>query len=880
MPNIRLKSSNSLKRKTYFFAVSVVALVAMLAIFSTYSLLTIRDQLADMNESAQDSLFAGELVNKLGVLKAAVHAYVANQKPETLDKIYTSHEEAAAIVDSGNIQNSDRIIEQLGNYKKHFDNLKLGLAKRELLLQDVLDKFGLQTFSNMSEIIKQVDDANPTMIQNLVSAQQHLVTAELMINRFITTANISYAYLAESRFEQASDSLWLVSAFLENSKLQNKLQNIMEGIPEYEFAFDEMVRLTLDSQNILEQDLGSAQEAINTLVSLGWGESSSTVQQISSVSRRSTSQALQFGITIFLVTLILVLSLIFFLRKGTLIPLAQLAATIQRIAKGEFEDAVKFQESPGEVGEIARAIEQYRQNSIELTESQEDLRQSESRLRDFADSAADWFWEMGPDLRFTYLTGEVENICGLKPEELIGKSRDEVHSMGGNIDTSEWKRHRSILGARKAFYQFEVTWQKADGAIRYISLNGRPKFDANGEFSGYRGVGRDITESKITEEALRRSQKMDAVGQLTSGIAHDFNNILGIILGNVSLLQQVLPEDTKSTKRIETIKNATQRAAELTKQLLNYSRQQSNEVTTCNINELITGMEDVIKRSITPQIKVEYRLSGHLWLSEIDSSDFQDALLNLSINARDAMQGSGRLTLATNNRTLDESYCDENPDLTPGQYIHFTVSDSGEGILPKDMEHIFEPFFTTKPQGRGTGLGLSMVFGFVKRSGGQIKAYSKPDIGTTFHIYLPRFVGQEDSESAEIEFDKELPRGQESILIVDDEIDLLEFASYSLQSLGYNVTVASCGAEALDKLNQSSEIDLLFSDVVMPGDISGYQLAERAISINPKMKVLLTSGHTQKAKAHEQLSFDENILGKPYTNQQLAERIRTTLDGR
>jgi len=881
--NMQSKPLSSPMWKANAFAVSIVILVATLAFYSVYTLISLRNHLANVNEYAQDSQFAGELVREMGVLNAAVHIYVANQDSEMLDKIYQSHERAEAIVDSGYILNHDRIEKQLGNYKTNFDNLKSGLNKRATIRRDVLDKFGLQAFNGMSEIIKQMDDANPTMIQNLLSAQQHLVTAELMINRFTISADISYAYLAESRFEQASDSLWLVSAYLEDPELQNRLQRIMEDIPEYEFAFDEMVRLTINSQNILEQDLRAAQEAVNALVSLGWGESSSTVQQVASVSRRAASQALQFGIIIFFVTLILAVSLTFVLRRDTLIPLANLSATIRRIAKGQFREAVEYQDSSGEVGEVAQAVERFRQNSIRLSESQKDLKQSESRLRDFAGSAADWFWEMGPDLRFTYLAGEVEKVTGYKPEELIGKSREEVHSMVGDTDTQIWKKHRQNLDAHRAFYQFEIPWSKTDGEIRYISINGQPRFSDAGEFLGYRGIARDTTENRVTEEALRRTQKMDAVGQLTSGIAHDFNNLLSVILGNVSLLDGMLAEDTKSSKRIKSIKKSALRAAELTKQLLNYSRQQPTEVTNCNINQLITGMDSVIERSITPQISIEYNLSEDLHITEIDSGDFQDALLNLVINARDAMCNCGRLELTTENRTLDESFCHMNPDLDPGQYICLTVSDTGAGISPENMEHIFEPFFTTKPQGKGTGLGLSMVFGFVKRSKGCVKVYSESEIGTTIHMYLPRTLGslsQDISKNTPIENTFELPRGQESILVVDDEVELLELVCLFLKELGYNVIKAGSGDEALEKLNQVSKIDLLFSDVVMPGIINGFQLAERATSVQPQIKVLLTSGHVQKAITHSHPGFDKKILSKPYTDQELAKRIRATLDGR
>ncbi len=390
---------------------------------------------------------------------------------------------------------------------------------------------------------------------------------------------------------------------------------------------------------------------------------------------------------------------------------------------------------------------------------------------------------------------------------------------------------------------------------------------------------RDITERKQTEQALQRAQKMEAIGQLTGGIAHDFNNILGIILGNLSLLERQIDGDEKIKKRIDTINHSAQRAVDLTRKLLGFSRQDSGKHIICNINSLITGMDTLIKRSLTPQVEVEHKLEQNLWLTEIDAGDCEDALLNLVLNARDAMHGSGKLSIETCNTTLDKAYCAINPGARPGDYVQLSVSDNGEGIPPELQDRIFEPFFTTKEQGKGTGLGMAMVFGFVKRSGGHIKLYSEPGIGTTVRLYLPKAAA--DTGAADVYHDKQdyMPGGDETILVVDDEIELLEMVEETLQGLGYTVHTAKNALKAMEVLDANPDIDLLFSDVVMPGGVNGYQLAEHACKQRPGLKVVLTSGYTDMAMARNgQARFNTNLLTKPYTLSGLARRLRETLD--
>jgi len=392
-------------------------------------------------------------------------------------------------------------------------------------------------------------------------------------------------------------------------------------------------------------------------------------------------------------------------------------------------------------------------------------------------------------------------------------------------------------------------------------------------------VWRDITERQRTEIALRRVQKMDAIGQLTGGIAHDFNNILGVVLGNLDLLELHTKTDEKAQKRIEGIRHAAQRAVDLTRQLLGFSRSEVSSPVVTDINRQIENMSNLIARSLTPQVEIEHNFCQQIWLTEISSGDFEDALLNLIINARDAMKGRGLLTIETANAVLDEDYCQHEPGVMPGQYIELAVSDNGEGMPADVQERIFEPFFSTKKRGKGTGLGLAMVFGFVKRSGGNIKVYSEPGMGSTFRIYLPRACHLEEEKIIRSPSVQDLPKGKETILVVDDEPGLVELVEETLSRQGYRVITASDGMQALTKFEEEPCVDLLFSDVVMPGGLNGFELAEKLTALQPSLKVLLTSGYTERAIARNgQSRFRMNLLNKPYTQVSLSMKIRALLD--
>jgi len=388
---------------------------------------------------------------------------------------------------------------------------------------------------------------------------------------------------------------------------------------------------------------------------------------------------------------------------------------------------------------------------------------------------------------------------------------------------------------------------------------------------------RDISEQKQTEAALRRSQKMEAVGQLTGGIAHDFNNLLGIITGNLELLERTVQGSETGMKRVATALRSARRGADLTRRLLSFSRQdpKAQGKALIDLNEAVSGMQEMVQRSLTKMIEVRTRLAPDAWPSEINRSEFEDCLLNLCLNARDAMPNGGTLTIETANLVMDAAARRADPNMVPGQYVLVSVSDTGTGIPKQILDRIFEPFFTTKERGKGTGLGLAMAYGFAKRSGGHIRVYSEPGMGTTFRLYLPRVAAADGAAVAE-EVAEALPTGTEHVLVVDDEPHLAEIAGEFLTELGYRVTVCADAAEALSLLQGDPAVDLLFTDVVMPHGLDGYALERRAREMGHGCAVLLTSGFT--GYAVETKDGQAEILPKPYGKATLARAVRKIID--
>ncbi len=395
-----------------------------------------------------------------------------------------------------------------------------------------------------------------------------------------------------------------------------------------------------------------------------------------------------------------------------------------------------------------------------------------------------------------------------------------------------------------------------------------------------RRVQEELDHRLRTEEALRQSQKMEAVGQLTGGIAHDFNNMLAVVVSSLDLLaRKYLRDDALAMRYVDSARNATKRAAQLTQRLLAFSRQQPLRPSALNVNRLVAGMSDLLRHSMGGAIEVETVLGGGLWLTHADPNQLENAILNLSVNARDAMPDGGRLTIETANSHLDERYASEQVGVAAGQYVMVAVSDTGGGMTPDVVARAFDPFFTTKEVGRGTGLGLSQVYGFVKQSGGHVRIYSEPGQGTTVKIYLRRLLNAaEDDVATDTPPVMPLSDGQETVLVVEDEESVRRSSVEALTELGYRVLEASGGEAALKLIDTHPEIALVFADVVMPG-MNGRKLADEVRRRRPALKVLFTTGYTRNAVVHNGvLDAGVELLGKPFTLDELAARVRAVLD--
>ena len=393
-------------------------------------------------------------------------------------------------------------------------------------------------------------------------------------------------------------------------------------------------------------------------------------------------------------------------------------------------------------------------------------------------------------------------------------------------------------------------------------------------------VASAVAAREQAEEALRQAQKMEAVGQLTGGIAHDFNNLLTVITGNVDTARRALlaGEPQRATRSMESAQKGAERAAALTQRLLAFSRRQPLAPKPVNIDRLVTGMADLLHRSLGETVRLETVSTPGLWSVEADQNQLENAILNLAVNARDAMPDGGKLTIETANAWLDERYSAAHAEVTPGGYVVICVTDTGHGMSKQVLARAFDPYFTTKEVGKGTGLGLSMVYGFVKQSGGHVKIYSEPNEGTTVKIYLPRLMtGAEEARAPAVEPD---PTGREQmILVVEDDDDVRAYTVEMLRELGYRVAHAPDGAAALRVIErEAGRIDLLFTDVVMP-NMSGRELVDRARALQPDLKVLYTSGYTRNSIVHGgRLDAGVEMIAKPFTYQTLARKIGDILE--
>jgi PAS domain S-box-containing protein len=440
-------------------------------------------------------------------------------------------------------------------------------------------------------------------------------------------------------------------------------------------------------------------------------------------------------------------------------------------------------------------------------------------------------------------------------------------------------RATQIEALRKGIsWSGEMLNRRKDGTVHPDHVTLTPVRNTAGRVSHFVAILHDLTEQRSQEERLLQSRRLESVGQLAGGIAHDFNNLLTVIIGNAELLTEHLSDHPKLGSFAGMISDAAERGADLTRALLAFARQQTLSPKSVDINRLALGMQPLLSRTLGEHIDLEFQLDDAAGNILVDPSELQNALLNLSLNARDAMPGGGCLTFATGQRFLGSEHADRDPEFVAGQYAMIEVSDTGTGILPEHIERLFEPFFTTKKHGKGTGLGLPRVHGFVKQSGGHIMVDSEPGEGTTVRIYLP--LTPEDATGTEkLEPPGSLSGGHETIMVIEDDDQIMTFARQQLADLGYRVIEARDGPEALEALKQRADVVLLFTDMLLPGGMKGHEIAAAARKILPELKVLYTTGYSDTAILEQLHSEgDSHLLWKPYRRAELAHQVRQILD--
>jgi PAS domain S-box-containing protein len=520
-------------------------------------------------------------------------------------------------------------------------------------------------------------------------------------------------------------------------------------------------------------------------------------------------------------------------------------------------------------GEIVGASKTARDIS-ESRRTQTALNQEiEERQRIF-ETSQDLILVTNPAGSFVQVSPSSMIILGYRPEEMIGHSAVEfIHPDDLDSTRAEMRAARSGRQMRN----FETRYVHKNGEAVTLTWMGTWSEPVRRHFF----VGRDLTEKRAAEAQFRQAQKMEAVGQLTGGIAHDFNNILTVITGTIGILAEAVSDDPQLMAIARMIDEAAERGANLTRHLLAFARRQPLQPREVDVNALILEAVKLLRPTLGEHIQIDPLLAGDAWPALADPNQLTTAILNLSLNARDAMPTGGKLALETNNIFLDEGYANMHSEVAAGNYVMIAVSDTGSGIPAADLEKVFDPFFTTKEVGKGTGLGLSMVFGFVKQSNGHVKIYSEEGHGTTVKVYLPRATGLGQTAS-EMVASSRVEGGHEVVLIVEDDALVRTYVVTQIKSLGYTTLEASNATEAMAIIDSTATVDLLFTDVIMPGPMNGRQLVDEALKRRPSLKTLFTSGYTENAIVHHgRLDSGVLLLAKPYRKSDLARMIRMAL---
>jgi PAS domain S-box-containing protein len=554
---------------------------------------------------------------------------------------------------------------------------------------------------------------------------------------------------------------------------------------------------------------------------------------------------------------------------------------LYQATQGEIESRRRAEE---ELQRLNQTLEQRaEERALQLATSQTRLRDTEHRFGLLVESVTDYaIYMLDADGQVVNWNTGAQRIKGYAREDIIGRHFSTFYT-AEERDAGIPARALAIAAATGK-YEAEGWRVRKDGSTFWAGVVINAIKSQDGELIGFAKITRDLTERRAADERARQAQKMEGIGQLTGGVAHDFNNLLTIIIGNLETLQRSL--DTAPLPPVERLKRSAEnamrgsrRAESLTQRLLAFSRQTPLEPKPIDIGNLVAGLSDMLRRTLGEQVTVETVLGGGLWRANVDPNQLEVAIINLAVNARDAMPQGGKLTLETANVYLDDNYAASQVEVAPGQYVMVAVTDSGVGMTPEVIAKAFDPFFTTKDVGHGTGLGLSQVYGFAKQSGGHVKIYSEIGDGTTIKLYFPRVhASVADRESHAI---PAVARGSatETILVVEDDPDVRNCGCESLRDLGYDVIEAKDGDAALKLLDAHSHIKVLFTDVGLPGGMNGRQLADEARRRRPQLKVLFTTGYARNAIVHDgRLDPGVELITKPYTQAALSTKMRDIID--
>ncbi|WP_034856972.1 hybrid sensor histidine kinase/response regulator [Sinorhizobium sojae] len=525
------------------------------------------------------------------------------------------------------------------------------------------------------------------------------------------------------------------------------------------------------------------------------------------------------------------------------------------------------------------AIVQTDSDITNLRQAQSDVAAREAHLRSILDTVPEAMVVIDEKGRINSFSAAAERLFGYKENSVLGRNvsmlmpQPDRDAHDGYIANYLHTGERRIIGIGRV-----VTGQRKDGTTFPMELSVGEAISGGKRI--FTGFIRDLTSRQRIEEELRQAQKMEAVGQLTGGLAHDFNNLLTVITGNLEMIEARL-DDERLLSLLSEAQAAADSGAKLTGQLLAFGRRQPLNPKLVDVGELVSNFSNLLTRTLGETIELRTMVTGAGNLALVDVSQLQNTLLNLALNARDAMSGGGRLTVEISTTVLDRDYALMYPEVRMGRYVLITVTDTGTGMSDEVKRHAFEPFFTTKGTGAGTGLGLSMVYGFVKQSGGHIQLYSERGQGTSVRIFLPAARGEEELVEAKAGGEiaaQQIARGHETILVVEDDPRVRRVVVGRLMDAGYRVIEAEAGAQALELLSEHPEVALVFTDVIMPGGMNGGELAQHVRALRPDVKMLFTSGYAEPSVIGKELSYPESWLRKPYTAKELARRLRILLD--